>query len=462
MQFSNLTQKSSSALTLGDTLDFLRRRRWLCIGTIVAVVSAFILLAYKLPPVYRSEATILIEQPSIPSDIVQSTIRSYIDEQIQVVSQRVLTNENIRGLIQEFDLYLEMRALEPVEVTVARFRDDTELENQTADFFDTRRGRVSGSTFAFVVAFHNSDPIKTQQVTNHLAALYVGEDSRSRREQASETTTFLEREVERLGQVIAKIEMTLANFKDEYAEALPDQLMLNMQMVDRRERELLDTRQELIDLRSQRDQLMAQLSTISPYVTVLTDSGQTIASSGDRLALLRQEYLQLTGRYGPEHPDVLRVKREIAILSQGNVVDLTEDIDRRIAALSAERDALLDRYSPEHPDVVRLGVSITALEDERRRAGSSRSTQESRVPNNPEYQNVQRQISAIGESIRAGEARRSQLGKEIDGLERNISIAPRVEQEWLALNRGYEAARAEFNDVTQRSTQARLSERLEV
>ena len=108
------------------------------------------LLAYKLPPVYQSEATILIEQPSIPGDIVQSTIGNYVDEQIQVVAQRVMTKENIRQLVERFDLYAEIRETQPTEIVIEHFRADTTLDNQTAQVFDPRRGRISGSTFAFL------------------------------------------------------------------------------------------------------------------------------------------------------------------------------------------------------------------------------------------------------------------------------------------------------------------------
>jgi hypothetical protein len=40
-------------------------------------------------------------------------------------------------------------------------------------------------------------------------------------------------------------------------------------------------------------------------------------------------------------------------------------------------------------------------------------------------------------------------------------MAPRVEQEWLQLNRGYESIRAEYEEIKRRSTSARLAESLE-
>ena len=60
----------------------------------------------------------------------------------------------------------------------------------------------------------------------------------------------------------------------------------------------------------------------------------------------------MTGRYGPEHPDVVRVRREIESLTQGGAVADTEDIDRQIAALSSQRDALRDVEVETLPGVV--------------------------------------------------------------------------------------------------------------
>src|SRR5210317_2158394 len=99
------TEHSISAPTVGEALGFVTRRKGLCIGVAIPILLGAILLAYKLPPIYRSDASILIEQAAIPGDIVQSSITSYVDEQIQVVTQRVLANDNASKIIERNDLY---------------------------------------------------------------------------------------------------------------------------------------------------------------------------------------------------------------------------------------------------------------------------------------------------------------------------------------------------------------------
>lgn len=454
--------QEASAPTVADALGFLNRRKWLWIGIALPILLAAILLAFKLPAVYRSEAMILVEQPAIPEDIVASSITSYVDEQIQVVSQRVLTRENVLELIEQFDLYSEEPASTgPIELA-DRFRNNAYLQRISAETTDFR-GRTAETTFAFTVGFHYSDPVVAQQVTAELADLYLNENVRSRQEKASETTAFLEAEAERLSEEMAEVERRMAEYKDEYGDALPEQLPLNMQALDRTERDLATVESDLRQMRAEREMLRSELATMDPYAAILSESGEPVMSAAQRLAELRQEYLQLSSRYGPEHPDVKRAKREIeAIVGSGSVPRNREMLEQQREMLLAERNQLLDRYSPEHPDVRRIDRTLESLEEEIRTAPSGGGTTLARGrPNNPAYIQKQLEIESLGESIASAQQRRSELVERRARMERNVAIAPRVEKEWLALNRGYDAAREEFTEIKRRSTEARLSERLE-
>ena len=83
-----------STTTAKDALEFIRRRRWLFLGVAAAIILSSMVLAFRLPPVYLSQATILIEQPAISEDIVASTITSYVDEQIQIVASLCCTQRH--------------------------------------------------------------------------------------------------------------------------------------------------------------------------------------------------------------------------------------------------------------------------------------------------------------------------------------------------------------------------------
>lgn len=444
--------------TVSDALDFLRRRIWLSLSVALVITVGAIMLAFSLPPVYLSQSTILIEQPAIPEDIIPSTIRSYVDEQIQIVAQRVYTPDSVMAMIEEFDLYAEERKNEDPAITVNRFTASTYLENLTAEISDGR-GRASDATFAFIVGFHHYQPEVAQQVTAAIAQRFLDENLKSRTERAATTTNFLVEEAERLADGISEMEMRIADFKEQYGDALPAQFNLNSELLNRTDTELSRTNQELRELQAQQQIIQSEMTTLDPYATIFSETGEPVFSAEQRLAELRQQYLQQSSRYGAEHPDVVRTKREIeAIVGSGNLSSALGDAAQQRATLEAERDRLLDRYSPEHPDVVRVQKAIDALPE----AGAPGTQRAARAPNNPAYLSAQARLRSIQSGIAAAEQRRNDLSARRSQLERALSMAPRVEQEWLLLNRGYEAARQEYEEIKRRATGARLSESLEV
>ena len=60
--------------TLSHYLAMLRRRKWQALGVMAMILLVSIAVAFGLPPVYRSTATILIEQQEMPQALVRPTI----------------------------------------------------------------------------------------------------------------------------------------------------------------------------------------------------------------------------------------------------------------------------------------------------------------------------------------------------------------------------------------------------
>jgi uncharacterized protein involved in exopolysaccharide biosynthesis len=75
---------------LGDYLSIVRRRKMQLFLPMALILVISGIVAFALPAVYESEAIILIEQQEIPEDLVRSTVTSYADQRVQVISQRVM------------------------------------------------------------------------------------------------------------------------------------------------------------------------------------------------------------------------------------------------------------------------------------------------------------------------------------------------------------------------------------
>lgn len=81
----------NQAPDIKDYLKIIKRRYKFLVVPFVLISLFSILLSVLLPPVYRSIATILIEEQEIPSDLVRSTVTTFADQRIQVISQRIMT-----------------------------------------------------------------------------------------------------------------------------------------------------------------------------------------------------------------------------------------------------------------------------------------------------------------------------------------------------------------------------------
>ncbi len=71
-------------LTPGDYLAILNRRKWALVIPFVVIVIIAAMVALLLPSMYRSTATILIEQREIPAEYVTSSMTTYAEQRIRI------------------------------------------------------------------------------------------------------------------------------------------------------------------------------------------------------------------------------------------------------------------------------------------------------------------------------------------------------------------------------------------
>ena len=208
-------------MTMADYAGILRRR-WrpaLLAGMLVAFSAVY--LAFTLPAVYESSATILIEQQEIPEELVQTTISRFADERLQSVRQRVMSTQNVTDIIQALDLYPDQRATSSMEDLADQFRADSGIEPLSVTALHARSGRASNITYAFQVTFSYAEPKKARDVVDALSKLWLAENESLRIEAAARTSRFLDGEVKRVEEQLAESQARLAEFKEQYADSLP-------------------------------------------------------------------------------------------------------------------------------------------------------------------------------------------------------------------------------------------------
>src|SRR5277367_4742493 len=235
----NGTNDNSTADLRERLVAYWRRRRTFLIVTGAAVVAT-ILLATLLPATYRSTATILIEQQEIPQELVRSVITSFADQRVQVISQRVMTTQNLLSLIDRYKLYPDLRQRVAREVLLEKMRSDIGMHMISADVIDPRSGRPTQATIAFSVSYQSRSPDLALKVANDLTSLYLNENLTSRTQLGQQTATFFTDESGRQAAHIADLDKTLTAFKEKHRNDLPELVQLNLQTMERTELDLHD------------------------------------------------------------------------------------------------------------------------------------------------------------------------------------------------------------------------------
>ncbi len=448
--------------TLSEYLEAFGRRKGRLFGVSLTILAVSLVVAFAWPPSYKSTATILIEQQEIPQDLVRTTVTSFADQRIQMISQRVMTTANLTAIIEKYNLYADERKKDPLEIVLEDMRDDIALEMVSADVVDPKSGRATTATIAFTLSYENRDPALAQKVANELVSLFLNENLKSRTEMAQETTTFLSDEAKRLDRHVKELERQLASFKEQNAGALPELINVNMDVMDRTEREMNEVERQINALRERKIYLQSELLKTKPVTATISETGERILGPADRLKVLQTQYLSATARYAPDHPDVISLRKEIeALKKEVGGSDSRNEIRLRLDGKRAELASMSKKYSAAHPDVKRLQREIGNLEDELQRAPRSIATPASETPDNPAYIQLQASLEATESDLASYYDKQKVLLAKMTDYENRLTKTPQVEREYRNLMRDYENSVAKYNEITAKQMEARLAQNLE-
>lgn len=499
---------SASSLSLPQVRAAVRRRALPALLVLVGIATAAIVAAVVWPPTYSSTGTILIEQQELPSDLVRSTVSTYASQRVQIIAQRVMTTQNLMGIIERYNLYPDMRRRKPREEVVEAMRKATSLQMISADVIDPRNGTPTKATIAFSLTYSNGSPQLAAQVANELVSLYLQQNIEQREKTAQDAVSFLSGESERLSHDIDSLQAKIATFKAKNADDLPELSQLNMANLNRSQDEILATDTQLQSTEQQLVFLDAQLAQINPTSQIYDSTGQRVQSPADLLKTLRSEYDRAAALYAPDYPDVVRLKREIAGLEatvkkepSGTTVKDTSAADdrRQLQDAQTQLDAAKHRYAPDHPDVIRLQKLVDALQQKVRAEpltaetaaqDGAAATAPGAVPavgstaaqnpapgqtgaddssilgpnpgaDNPTYIQLRAQRQAALDERKALQDKRTKLQAQYDDYEQRLARTPAVEREYSEMLRDLSSAQAQYAEMRRKQMEADIADNLE-
>jgi polysaccharide chain length determinant protein (PEP-CTERM system associated) len=384
-----------------DYITIIMRRKWCLVIPAVIVFTIAVGAALTWPRTYRSTATILIEEQEIPRDFVASTVTGFADQRLQVINQRVMISTKLLEIVDRFNLYPDLRRKKTTEEIISQMQKDIVLKTISADVTDSRTGRRSNATIAFSLSYDGEKPEIVQRVAGVLTSLYLEENIRVREQQSTGTFKFLEDESQNMKDRLQKIDAELSVFKRKNMDALPEMLQVNIQSMERIDRDISQLNDSLRSLRERESNFQSQLS-----------STPTEADNQDK-TLLKE--------------------------------------------LKAKLVQLESRYSDKYPDVIKTRAEITKLEERISNPSSSGSEK----PDNPAYIALTSQLASIRSEIGFVKRQIEDIQRKREEYQRRIEMAPKVDEIYKGLLSERTYTQAKYDDLMKKSMEAKVSQGLE-
>lgn len=389
-------------------LDILRRRRWLGLLATALILTVMITGAIFLPNIYTARAVILVEGQQIPQDYVRSTVTMGLERRLQILSQEILSRDKILQLAQKFDLYetLKERGAEDGVIVAAMRRDvGVQITGRSGSKED------KDITVVFEVNYTGADAQKVMEVANAIAASYIEGNVKVREQQASGTSEFLRSELDKVGQRLQQKEQQVVDYKQGHMGELPEQLEANLSTLQVLQKQMEVISNDLTQARERQSSLLRTDGLDANYSSLEKGNGQPYREAP--IETLKRQLSELKLRFSDKHPDVIRLKQQIAGMEKRLIEHDTP--------LPAEE---VPNHSP---------------------ARSARSSE----------------MVALEERIKSAAVSLAKVQEELALYKRRIENTPKREQEMAEMTRDYTAAKDSYANLLKRLEEAKLAGSLE-
>jgi len=403
-------------------LGLIRRRAWYFLLPLFAGWLTVWVVSWLLPSIYRSGTLILVEQPSVPQQFVVSNVAGDLQQRLQTITEQILSRTRLRRIIDNLNLYPEERKSLTQDDLVDLMRKDIEIE-----LVSNKQNELT----SFNIYYSSKTPSVAQRVTSELSNLFISENLEARQQQSQNTTEFLTSRLEEARKTLSQQEEKVREFKDKHLGELPGQLQSNLQILVCMQAQR-QTEQDNLDRAKQQNVYLESL--VSQYRTLQksTKTGQDtpVGRPDQELDKLKAQLADLSSRYTARHPDVRKVKEQIAEIER-----MKHQSEADPASKAPDSQANSSSSSPKTYGDVRDMSPLLELQSQLK-------------ANQIEIANRQSSIQDLQAKIGEYQARLNQ--------------APVREQQFSELNRGYDQSRADYDSLLKKKNDSELATSLEL
>jgi polysaccharide chain length determinant protein (PEP-CTERM system associated) len=423
----------------------------LAIAGVLSLVT--FVVVYRLPPVYSAETLILVDSQKIPDKYVTSTVSTDLQDRLATISQQILSATRLEKIISDFNLYRKERKSKVQEEILESMRRDIAIKLE--------RGWTLNKPGAFRITYQGEDPNTVAQVANRIANLYIEENLKTREVQAEGTAEFIDNQLQEAKKRLDELEASLEEYKVKYNGELPQQENTLNASLGRLDQQLGASRDAANRAEEQKAILQNTLAATEATLKILTSAPSSprmdtagsapittfsaqpapAPSSPKRSEALEAQLDALLQRYGPEHPDVRRLRAQIATekASESKAEAKTEPLAPSPA--TAPRNTVA--AAPARPPA-QIVPPVAELNQVNERIASLKA-----------------QIAIQDREIQARTAEQSRIQREIGAAEAHVARLPLREQEMAKVTRDYQIERANYQSLLDKKLSAEMATDME-
>ena len=401
-------------LTFEDYLAILRRRRRLIIIPAILGAAAGYLLSLVLPSQYTSHTLILVEQPIVPESYVKPVVSENLSQRLASMQEQILSRTRLQHLVEQFGLHKKEAKQVPMEVLVERLRKSIAVKP-----LNLMPGTQSPQLPGFNVDVTLGEARLAQQICTEITSMFMEQNLRVRQQQAEDTTQFLARQLEEAKAKLDEQDAKLAAFQSRYIGELPEDEKTNLTLLMGMTPQLEAVTQALNQ--AQQDKALTE-SLLSQQLAAWKSSqgGQNPQTLEQQLSNVQNQLLSVQGRFTEEHPDVVKLKNDVA------------QLQKKIQDASAQ----------DHDQLREQKAKAPMIEP-------------------PQIQQLRAQLDRIELTIRQKTREQQQLQRQIKILESRIQSSPGIQQQFKALTRDYQTALNFYNDLLRKRNDSQMATELE-
>lgn len=297
------------------------RRLPLLLSIVILCSALGLVQALRLPAVYATEARLLVELPEIDFDGPGAD--TSVDEEIQIIRERLLTRANLLDIAHDFDVLEDYSALPP----------DTIFNLMRASTVIRSTGGRNQAT-VITVSFSGRSGQIAADVVNEYVTRIISANQELQIDLVEGTLDFFQQEVERLSAELDSRSARISQFQAENADALPGNQEFRLSRQAVLQERISGAQRELSALIDQR----ARIIELYEATGQVTTSDATLSDDERQLRDLERELATQLTIYSEEAPQVVLLRGRIEVLRE----QISASVTANPAAPVNSSQALLD------------------------------------------------------------------------------------------------------------------------